>query len=340
MRHLFVTLLFILITASGYSQSTYFDLELIPPYKDGNITKTLQAMHQFNSGEVALVSTIRKQFLISTYDTTFQLENDVEIPRERGEEYFGSIILGDVLRIFIVKKVDKESRDIYSLNYDLSSKEIEKKKLYTIKNKKGKSKSSFFVAYEREKKNNENFKVSPNGEYIAFVLSDINFRTNSYTTIVFTKELEEVYRNSYASQTEKFFRFDDFIITDKAEVISSGKLYKDGFRDRKKRKANYDYIINKITSEESVSKVIDLEDQFIQELRFAQKDETIRIFGFYSDKSSSNMKGCIAYSLDGTDIEDISFKKTPFPLSIYNDVYSKETAEDVKGKQKELKNDY
>lgn len=171
-------------------------------------------------------------------------------------------------------------------------------------------------------------------------MDNINAKTNSYAIRVYDYELNLVYETSYYSEIERYFQFDDFIVTNDAEIISVGKLYKVGKRDRKKGKANYDYVIHKVTQSENTSATLELKDNFIDELRFAQTDDIIRLFGFYSEMNSANMKGALSYNLQGTGIEDISLKQAPFPESVYEDLFREARAERLKEKEKEFSNYY
>jgi len=239
--------------------------------------------------------------------------------------------------VFTVLKVDKRTREVYCHTYQIDTKKVNKVKLYTAKTN-NKVKSKYGAIGPR--KHEENFRVSPDGKFLAFAVDNMNAKTNSYSIRVYDESLNEVYTSSYYDNVERYFQFDDFIVTNDAEVICVGKLYKQGKRDKKKGKANYDYVIHKVTQSETTSSSLNLKDNFINELRFAQTTDIIRLFGFYSEVNSRKMKGALSYNFQGTNVQEVLLKEAPFPESIYKDIFREERAERLKEKEKEFINYY
>lgn len=340
MRHLLLTVFLILINSIGYSQSTYFNVEETTPFKDIKKGSSLLGVHQFDNGVTVLIRAIKKDYVISAFDASHNLITNIELDKSKKETIIGSVATEGLVRIFTSDKVDKKNIDVYCRTYFLSSKRVEKVKLYSKETGRRRRTSLFTLFNPSPRKYHENFRVSPNGEYIGFSIDNINSKTTSSLIKVFDKNLEEVYEREYIKETENLYRFDDFIITDNAEILTAGKLYKDGFKDKKKGKANYEYVIHKVSEADHSYKTIDLGENFIQEVRFAQTGDAIRLLGFYSEKNSFRMKGGISYAFNGTDISNITPKVTPFPASIYNDLYSEGTAERRKKKEKEFRSYY
>ena len=331
------TLVILIMGLSAHAQSTYFNVTETEPFKDSRRGSSLEGAFTLASGEIVAVRAAKKELLVSSFDANYNLQSDVELDLERRESYLGASFNNEKLRVFTVHKVDKNKRDVFCHTYTIGSRTIVKTKLYTATS--STQKRSKYGA-SGPKKHNENFRGSPDGNYLAFAVDNINSKTNSYSFRVYDQDLNLVYDTSYYSDIERYFNFDDFIITNDAEIISAGKLYKKGKRDRREGKANYDYVIHKVTENESASSVLELQDNFIKELRFAQTDELIRLFGFYSERSSDRMKGALSYNMQGTNIEAVSLKQAPFPESIYQDLFRDARAERLKEKEKEFRDFY
>ncbi|WP_299767765.1 hypothetical protein [uncultured Dokdonia sp.] len=340
MRYFILITFFIFINSIGYSQSTYFNVEETAPFKDIKKGSNLLGVHQFDNGEAVLIRAIKKDYVVSAFDASHNLIANIKLETSKKETIIGSVATEGLVRVFTSDKVDKKNIDVYCRTYFLSSKRIEKVKLYSKETGKRRKTSIFTLFNPIPRKYEENFRVSPNGEYIAFSIDNVNSKTTSSLIKVFDKSLTEMYEREYVKETENLYRFDDFIITDEAEILTAGKLYKDGFKDKKKGKANYEYVLHKVSEDDHSYKTIDLGENFIQEVRFAQTDNAIRLLGFYSEKNSFRMKGGISYVFNGTDITNVTPKVTPFPKSIYNDLYSEAAAERRKKKEKEFRSYY
>jgi len=337
LKKFIATLGILAISLSVHAQSTYFNVTETEPFKDSRRGSSLEGAFTLASGEIVAVRAAKKELLVSSFDANYNLQSDIELNLERKESYLGSSISDEKLRVFTVYDVDKNRREVYCHTYSISSRTVIKTKLYTATS--STQKRSKYGAYG-PKKHNENFRGSPDGNYLAFAVDNINSKTNSYSIRVYDRDLNLVYDRSYYSDIERNFKFDDFIVTNDAEIISVGKLYKVGKKDRRNGKANYDYVIHKVTENENSSSVLRLKNNFINELRFAQTDALIRLFGFYSELSSYRMKGALSYNMQGTNIEDISLKQGPFPETIFQDLFREARAERLKEKEKEFRDFY
>ena len=338
MFHKFLfTLGLFFIGISIQAQSSYFTVTETEPFKDSRRGSSLEAVFTLANGEILAVRSAKKELLVSNFDATYKLRSDVDLALERKESYLGASFTDNFVRVFTVLRVDKKSRDVFCHTYDIASKKVTKTKLYTATSS---TKNRSKRGYVNPRKHDENFRGSPDGKYLAFAVDNVNAKTNSYSIRVYDQELNLVYDTSYYRDIERYFQFDDFIVTNKAEIISVGKLYKVGKRDRRKGKANYDYVIHKVTEDDNTSSSLELQENFINELRFAQTDDLIRLFGFYSERSSDRMKGALSYNFQGTDIRDVSLKQSVFPETIYQDLYRDAKAERLKEKEKEFSSFY
>lgn len=335
-RLILISIVF-LMQLGATAQSNFFEVAETKPFKDSKRNTYLEAVFTVSNNNIVAVRSAKRKLLISNFNDQYSIDSDIELELERKEEYLGSNIDDTSIKIFTILKIDKRTRELYCHNYDLDSKTVKKSLLYTTKRDE-KRISKYGILGGR--KHSQNFRGSLNGDYVAFAVDNINAKSNSYAIRVFDRNLQEVYSTSYYSEIEKHFAFDDFIVTDEAEVICVGKLYKQGKRDKKKGKANYEYVIHKVSEGGTTSNTIDLGENFVQELRFAQTESQLRLMGFYSEKNSWAMKGALSYNFTGTDISEISLVQKPFPESIYKDIFREKRAERLKDKEKELSNYY
>lgn len=336
-RKIIFTLGVLLIGFSGISQSNYFNVTETAPFKDTRRGSSLEGVYTLLDGSLVAVRSAKKELMISSFDANYKLQSDVELNLERKESYLGTSFSDIDVRVFTVQKIDKNTRDVYCHTYGLDSKKVTKTKMYTATSStKRRSKSGSISP----KKHTENYRGSPNGKYLAFAVDNINAKTNSYSIRVYDEDMKLVYDTSYYKDIDRYFRFDDFVITNDAEVITVGKLYKSGKRDRRQGKANYDYVIHKVTKTEKSTSTLELQDNFIDELRFAQTEDAIRLLGFYSERSSSRMKGALTYNFEGTSISNVTLKQAPFPETVYKDLFPEARAERLKEKEREFSNFY
>ena len=327
---------FLLIAFTSFSQSSYFNVAETEPFKDTRRGSSLEAVFTFEDESLVAVRSAKKKLMISSFDSNYKLQSDIELDLEKREDYIGTSFSDIDVRVFTVQRIDKNTRDLYCHTYMIDTKKVTKTKMYTATS----STKRRRVGFTGPKKHTENFRGSPDGKYLAFAVDNINAKTNSYSIRVYDEDMNLIYDTSYYKDIERYFRFDDFVITNDAEVITVGKLYKSGKRDRKYGKANYDYVIHKVTENETTSRSLKLEDNFIDELRFAQTEDVIRLLGFYSERSSDRMKGALTYNFEGTDITKVTLKQAPFPESIYKDLFPEARAERLKEKEKEFSNFY
>jgi hypothetical protein len=340
MRHFLTTVLLIFLIPTIYSQNTHFTIEETTPFKDIKTSSALLGTYHYDNGEITIVRGIKNELIVSHFDASHDLQSNIELGIDKKELFVGSAITGDRVQIFTSKKINKKTIGVYCRTFVPGFKQLKMTQLYTIDTGKKSFWLDLLMSLSGIRKHEENFRISPNGEYIAFAVDQINLKSSTSVIRIFDKNLLEVYNASIQKENQGVFLFDDFIVTNDAEVITTGKVYKKGLKEPQGKKGGYEYMIHKITQDETIHKGIHLEEKFIQELRFAQTDNEIRLLGFYSEKNSFRMKGGISFIFDGSDITKISPKTTPFPASVYDDIYREGKAERRKKKGKEFQNYY
>ncbi len=328
--------LFLMSNGLMHSQSSFFNISETEPFKDVKYSTSILDVHNFEGGEVLVIRKAKKLFLINDFSKDHVLLNNIEIEREKKETYLGSYSTDDGITFFSSLRVSKTEIEMYAHTYNYESQKADKKLLYSVS--KGNKKNKFSL-FKREK-HQENFRVSPNGQYVAFTVDHINNKVNNQGVRVYDTQLNELYSKSYELNEKNIFAFDDFVVTNDAEVICAGITYITDKKRKKDTKSDYDYTLFKINKDQLTKKIIELGDNYVNEIRFSQSENSIRMLGFYSERNSRGMKGGVSYLLNGSDINSVSFKETPFPAEVYQDIYNEKKADRKKDKQKELKRYY
>lgn len=332
-----ILLVGICVFSNMNAQSSFFNVNETKSFKDTKRNTSLEQMFTLSNGTMVAVRSAKKRLMVSAFSGSYQITNDVEIDLDRKEEYIGAVQDGNAVHVFTITRINKYSKDIKVHTYTSGSGNITTKKLYTAeKDKKRLSKFGSLV----NKKYDKLFRQSPNGQYIAFAVENIDQKTNSFSIRVYDQSLTEVYQKNYIDSEDSHYEFDDFMVSNEGEVLSAGKLYNKGKREKRKGKANYEYIIYRVTKDASSSVTFDLGDNFIKELRFAQTDTTTRLLGFYSEKNSKRMKGIAGYTFKNLDITSMKQEERPFPEAMFKDLFREKKAERLADKEKELRNYY
>lgn len=338
MKRIFVLMYCIIGMTLSHAQSNYFAVEETTSFKDVKGASPVSGMFQLDNGETVIVRSFKKEVLVSVFDANYNVIRNIEFEIAKKESLLGTAVNGNNVFIFTSDKTDKKNVDVYAATYKSGQSSIIKKKLFSEVTGKRKG-DSWLSAYTflEAKRYNENFRVSPNGEYVAFALSNIKDKKFNASVRVFDNEYNEVYQKKYIDNIESFFQFDDFVVTDDAEIIIAGKEYLKGWADKKNKKANYEYVLHKISQNSKEKSTIDLGEHFVKQIRFSQYKNEIKMLGFYSDRNSDLMKGGISYTIKGQNINDIKVTTSVFPEQVFQDLYPKGKAERSKNKEKELR---
>ena len=331
-----VFVLLIMCSYLSWSQSNHFNIKETSPFKDTKKGSVLLDVHQMDNGENIVIRSLKKHFVVSYFTDNYGLKSNVEIEREKREAYMGSFTNNDgLVHFFSTDKINKRTKVVYSHTFDPATEVVNKKKLFEIANE---SRSSVYIGFFGipGRGQDQQFRVSPDGNYIVLTNSVYSRKESRSEIYVYDSGLNKIFDKTYFNSQDKFYEVDDLVITDKGEVILAGKVYKDGVKDKKDGKANYTYEIHKVSAAQNSKEVIDLGDKFIQQVRLTQYGENLKMLGFYSERNSSRMKGGISYTFTDTNISGISPKATPFPASVYNDIYGEAKAKRKKKKEKEF----
>lgn len=326
--------LFLVFSTLVQGQQTIFNIQETESFKDTKRNTSFEELFTLSNGEMVAVRSGKRRLMVSTFSTAYEVSKDIEIDLERKEEFIGASQDDVSLHVFTLTKVDKLTKYVTAYTYVSGAGTLKSKKLYTVvKDEAGLSKYGTLVS----KKHERIFRTSPDGNYLAFAIENIDESTNSFSIRVFDKNLDEVYQTNYMKSADNYYAFDDFIVTNAAEVLSAGKLYKKGRREKRGGKANYEYVVYKVTQDGADEHQFEMGDNFVQELKFAIAPSNIRLLGFYSEKNSSRMKGIVSYTFSNLDIKNVKTVEQPFPETLFQDMYSEKRAKKLADKEKELR---
>jgi hypothetical protein len=330
-------LLIFLLTASNsiFAQSTtHLKVSESAEYKDNVKSIDVLAIRTSESGETALVRSGKKNFLFDIFDTNLSKTFSKVVKSDKKETFVGDLFYDNQLKIFTVYAPEKDERILYCHNLDLVTKSYNKTTIFKTSVEKNQS------LFGSRKNHNTSFALSPNGNYFAIATDNIRKNKNAYTIRVYDSKNEAlIYEKSYQEDEEKAFEHNDLYIDDNATVYSLGKLFLNGTSDKKNDgEANYQFVLNKITQEQSSNILLDLENEHIQSLSISQTNNELHLIGFYSELNVYRIKGGCDFVIDTANFS-IKRKKTQvLPKQVYEDLYGYRTAERKNNKKKELKN--
>ncbi len=185
------------------------------------------------------------------------------------------------------------------------------------------------------------FAMSPNGQYFVVSTDDIKKNSNSYTAHVYDSEiLRLIYKKAYQKSVEKFYEANDLSIDDEKNVYTLGKLFLDGRSQKKAGKANYDFLLNKISSSNVQTIKIDVknEETHIRSLSISNINNKIHLFGFYSEEGVGKIKGGSFFDVDTENMLITVNKFFELPDLVYKDLCVENKIE--RQKEKELSDYY
>ncbi|WP_046759025.1 hypothetical protein [Kordia jejudonensis] len=304
-------------------------------YKDEVKVDEISAMYTSPTGKTAIVRLGKKNILLDVFDNNLNKEFFKIIKKEKKEVYKGHLSYDDEIKVFTVFSPKKKERILYCHTFNIKNNTHTKKKLFEANVKKG---GGLFTG---SNKRQTSFAQSPNQQYIAIATDDIKKKSNSYRIHVFeTENLNLVYSKSYRDHEKQHFAHNDLIIDDDATVFSLGKLYLNGKSDKINGRANYQFVLHKISQNNTSHVDIKLEDEFVRTLVISQKNNQLHLLGFYSEKNSGRLKGGCDFAINASDLTIASKKITELPQQVYEDLYGYRRGKRKKDKAKELRNFY
>ena len=317
----------ILIAATAFSQNTT-NLKVLESveFKDKVKSGAVLSIHTSPSGFTGIVRNSKKNLLFDVFSETLGRINNVLIPKDKNEIFHSDLTFNNTLKVFTVFSPSKKERVVYCHEFNIADGAHKKTKLF--KADVDKNQSIFSGSNKRE----TGFALSPNGKYFVVSTDDIKKNSNSYTVHVYDSEtLSLIYKKGFQENIEKFYEANDLFIDDDANVYSLGKLFLEGRMEKKGGKANYDFVINRITEADTKSTKVNFnKEEHISSLIISNIDNHLKLIGFYSDESAGKIKGALIFDVDIENLKVTESKSFKLPEAVYKDLYS-----ETKAKRKE-----
>jgi len=340
LRQFFVTLGIICIGFCAHAQSSYFKAEESKPFQDFTREARVNAMFQTDDGGLISVRSSKKEILVSVFSSDYHLTKNTGLPLEGREYFLGANYDQNELRIFTQHRENNIKKGINCYLYKERTKTFERIDLFTVEVYRKFDGKGFIRKGKFYENLAVNMQTSPNGKYTAFLVENLGGEKNTYGLWVYNENLKLEYQVAHRLEEERRFYFDDFVITNSAEVFSAGKLVLKGKIATSTKGNDFDYIVNMVNRDQVDSRTLDLEDKKIKELKFSQSGSGLKLFGFYSELSSKKIKGGLTYYFKDTDISNVEFRQHPFPKALFEDFYSESKAKRKSKKEAEFTNYY
>lgn len=334
MKKLLLLCLFTITNSILAQSTTQLKVSESVEYNDDIKTIDILAIHTSESGETAIIRNGKNDFLFDTFDTKLNKTFSKVVEADKDEIYVGDLFYNNQLKLFTVYSPEKDERILYCHTLDLNTKSYKKSTIFKTTVEKNQS------LFDSRKKHKTNFALSPNGNYFAIATDNIKKNRNSYTIRVYDSKNENlIYSKSYQEDEKKSFEHNDLSIDNDANVFSLGKLFINGFANKKANgEANYQFVLNKITKDKTSYVLLDLENEHIKLLRISHTNNELHLLGFYSELNVNRIKGGCDFVIDTNNLTIKRKKTQALPKQVYDDLYGYRTAERKHDKEKELRN--
>lgn len=334
MKKILLALLFIFSSYISFSQSTYFNVKESEKFKDVKRGTVVDAVYTTGDNETVVARSSRKKIVFEVYDENVNNTFDVAIDIDKKEAVKANLFFNDELKVFTLYSPTKTERIIYCYIFNIATKEHQKIELFktTVEKKQ--------TLFSGQNKRQTNFAISENEAYLAIATDDIKKNANSYLIHVFdAKTLQLLYTKSYYSNKEKFFTSSDMAIDNNGNVYTLGKEFIKGKKEKVDNKANYTFVISKISKDNVTTNNITLDnDELVESLAIIDKGNFFNLVGFSSEKKAGRINSISQIKITTKDLKILDKKREKLPLKVYEDIYGNRKAS--KKKSKELKSFY
>ena len=319
-----LVLLIINFSARSQSQSTSsLSITESATFEDDSKSYEVVALKTTEDNQTGLIRQGKRNLVFEIFDQN-QLRIFSEIVAiERKESFIGQVFSGNTMRVITVNEASRSDREVYCYSFNLKDRKVSKKQLFIAQV--DRKADLFFLSRKRQ----TSVAISENGTHFAIATDDFDKNANKYTIRVFdANTLSLKFQKGYQDDQERYFEPNDIFVSDQAEVFVVGKLFKEGRRQKKKKKANYDFVINKVTETENRQAAIDLKDDFVQSLNITEHDGNLNLFGFYAEDKVRRIKGSCKFTIDRNTLKILERQTDPLPLTVFEDLYGKDRASD------------
>ena len=324
------------LTISNYvlaQSATNLKVSESAEYKDKVKSDEVIAIYTSDSGKTAIVRSSKRNFLFDIFDVKLKKTDSKDVKIDRKEKHVGDLFYNNQLKLFTVYAPKKDERILYCHTLNLDSKAYTKTVVFKTNVEK---KQSLFGS---RKNHNTSFSLSPNGNYFAIATDNIRKNKNSYTIRVFDAKTEKlIFKKAYQEGVKRVFEHNDLYVDNDANVYSLGKLFIKGRGEKKRGKANYQFILNKITKIKNTPLKLNLKKIHIKSLSISNINNELHLIGFYSELNVGRIKGGCNFLIDTDNFSVKTKKSEDLPKQVYEDLYGYRTAQRKNKKKKELFN--
>ena len=316
----------LLANSFGFSQTentSSLQVTESAPFEDDSNTYEVVALKTTPENQTGIVREGKRDLAFEIFDENQKRVFSELVDIDRKEKFIGQVFGGTIIKVITVNEVSREDREVSCYSFDLANRSITKTPLFTAQV--DRNEDLFFLSRKRQ----TSIAISEDSRYFAVATDDFNKNSNQYTVRVFdAQDLSLKFQKAYQEGGERYFEPNDIFITNEAEVFVVGKLYKEGRAEKKKKKANYDFVLNKVTESESRQKLIGLENEFVQSLNITANDNMLNLYGFYSEDRVRKIKGSCKFMVDRQTLEVIGKQASPLPVSVFEDLFGSERGAD------------
>lgn len=334
MKNFFLLMMCLFFSISYSQNNTSLTIKESAEFIDDVVANDIHAVRTGKNNFTGVVRGTRKELIFDVFDEKLNKVSSNIVDTYSDENYIGDLFYNNQILVFTVNSPNRKDRILYCHVFNLEKNSHSRIELFqaTVE----KNQPIFSGANKRE----TNFAFSPNEKYFVIATDNIKKKVNSYTVRVFDSEtMKMIYEQSYQEHEKNYFKFNDVSIEDDGTVYTLGKLYKAGKSDKKGGSANYQFILNKIQSDNVPQTLyIDLDEQYINSLSISTLNNKLHLLGFYSEKRTGLMKGGCNFIIDKSDFSIGSKELYELPLEVYEGIYGDNKGEKRKDKSKELKN--
>jgi len=331
-----LSIIFLATITLNFAQQTTLKVTESEEFRDKEKARNVLAIHTNSENKTAIIRKSKRNFMFDVFDKDLNKTHSQIIESTKKERYIGYTAFNDIVNFITVFSPKKKERIVYCHTVNISSKSHKKIQLFetTVE----KNQPIFSGSNKRE----TNVAISPNGLYMAIATDDIKRNSNSYKVHIYnTDTFELLYVKKHQESIDKFYQPNDLVIDNNATVYTLGKLFKKGKKQKKNNEANYQFLLTKVSQQETATLKISLKDNLhIRSLIINNGDNAMQILGFYSDTRVGRIKGGCNFKVDTYKMSVISSKNTELPKQVYDDLYGERRAKNKKKKGKELKNFY
>lgn len=328
-RNILCPILAVFFSVLSTSQETSLKVKESPQFREQVASDEIVGMLTTSKMERGIVKFSKEHITIDVFGKDLEPLTTSVTEKHKKENHLSTFYFNDEIKFLTVLWPKRKIRELYAYTFNINERKLAKTLLLRdeVENPR---KGIFKRSNDYQQKTVSSIK----GSYVAVVLDDFKSTANSYTVQVFTGSgFENVFSKSIVENDEKFYNLNDVGVDENANVFLIRKLFKEGKRDKKEGKANYDYILSKVNKDEILEGTIDKHGKFLNSLSFGLPKEELMLVGFFSESASSDLKGTCNYIVDKSSLRVVNSQFDDLPITVYEDLYGEEKAKQKKGKE-------